>query len=188
MVTVPPEWKSRIVAANTYYPGRDAASPFNIGSTWEFAVGGYLAAPNAYEAWTTRQWQMFGRNYKLPIWVAGNAGEPEAYNCLRQLLYLGVKSGKTVIVDMETRVDITYLNAFYSVMNHAGFKVWVYGSASTVFTNPECNGYAVADWTGEEFMYPHPGTRLTQYANDIKPGFDEFCLRDWPIADGEIWR
>lgn len=175
-------------ATNSNALGRDAAYATNIGSDWRGLVLGYLAGPGTYHAWTGADWDRFAGNYKLPCWVPGQGGEPEAWSCIQQLYALGVPRGKVVVVDMETRVDITYLNKFAAILNWAGFLVWVYGSAESVFGNPELNGYAVADWTGSEFMYAHRGVRMTQYASDqqLHTGYDDFAVKMWELQN--LWR
>lgn len=165
--------------------GHDAAYPANLrGSTG--VILGYLVAPNALNGWTATEWGWFEANYKIPIWVGGMAGEAEGWGCLQQLYALGVPSGKGIILDLETRIDKTYVNAFGSVLQWAGFKVWPYGSASTLFQNPQLNGYAVADPTGVPHMYPHPGVRITQYA--FNGSTDSDAVKDWLIQDAEVWK
>jgi len=73
------------------------------------------------------------------------------------------------------------------VLHAAGYKVWVYGSASTVFSNPGLNGYWVADYASIwPFMYNHSGVRATQYA----PGeyYGSFSIKDWTYYSGTWWR
>jgi hypothetical protein len=83
---------------------------------------------------------------------------------------------------METRIDRTYLEGFGGVLQAAGYKVWVYGSASTVFGNPQLNGYWVADYTGQPFMSTRLGVRATQYAANLPPGFDASLVKEWTAA------
>ena len=68
-------------------------------------------------------------------------------------------------------------------MRWAGFYVWVYGSASTVFGNPECDGYWVADYAGRgPFMYPHKMVKATQYDNGTN--YDSSLVKYWQF----YWR
>lgn len=155
---------------------RDAAFATSIERPWDQAIAGYLGGPNAYRTWTSDDWDMFATNRKLPIWVAGESGSAEAPFALDALYKLGFKPGCHVAVDMEKRVDVTYLNSFTDCLNFFGYKVLVYGSASTVFGNPVCNGYWVADWTGQPHMFNHPAVRITQWATG---NFDSSSVKGW---------
>lgn len=142
---------------------RDSAFASNIGP-WPGAVAGYVGGPNAYNVWSASDWEAFSSNRKLPIWVAGDNGDDEGTACIAALKTLGVPSGVPVVADMETRVDKTYLEHFGATLGQAGYKTWVYGSAATVFNNPQLNGYWVADYRGSgPFMYSHTGVRATQW-------------------------
>jgi Rv2525c-like, glycoside hydrolase-like domain len=166
---------------------RDAAFAANISQSWTGAVGGYYGGPNAFHVWSRADWQRFAANRKLPIWVAGQDGAGEASQAVRRLHRLGVPQGVFTAVDMETRVDKTYLAAFGEVLQRAGYKVWVYGSASTVFGNPSLNGYWVADYAGiGPFMYDHLHVRATQYT----PGqeFDSSTVKHWSYYSGPWWK
>ena len=157
---------------------RDAAFAADITEPWGGAVAGYYGGPDAYNVWSHADWKRFPNNRKLPIWVAGLDGTGEGHDAVAALRDLGVPERSYTAVDMETRVDRTYLDNFGAVLNAAGYKVWVYGSASTVFSNPRLNGYWVADYAGiGPFMYNHSGVRATQYA----PGeyYDSSSIKDW---------
>jgi hypothetical protein len=155
---------------------RDAAFAANIG-TWSGAVAGYIGGPNAYNVWSEGDWKLYPGNRKLPIWVSGLSGPDEGEACLTALKKLGVPTGTPVVADMETRVDRTYLDNFGAVLAAAGYKTWVYGSASTVFANPQLNGYWVADFTDSPFMHSHPGVRATQWASG--EDFDSSLIKWW---------
>src|SRR5579859_3553438 len=163
----------------TYQLGRDAAFAINIGA-WNGVVIGYLGGPEAFHTWAPGEWGRYGPNPKIPTWVGGLDGHGEAWQALQALYTLGVPAGKVVMLDMETRIDRTYVAAFGAVLQWAGFKVWVYGSTSTLFANPQLNGYAVADPTGVEHMYPHPGVRMTQYADGAN--FDQDVVKEWILT------
>ena len=168
-----------------YNTGKDAAFPKNLVGDTDIILG-YLAAPNAYNAWHESDWAQFKQNYKVPIWVGAFGGETEAANCVAQLRALGVPPGKEIIADMETRVDRTYLDNFGKGLHAAGYKVLVYGSVSTVFNNPPLNGYAVADPTGTPHMYNHPAVRMTQYAFGTR--FDLDLVKHWLIEQDDFWK
>jgi hypothetical protein len=169
---------------------RDAAYATSIDpADWDRAVAGYYGGPDAYHVWARSDWARFPRNRKLPIWVAGMNGGDEGAAAAQALRELGVPRRVYTAVDMETRVDKTYLEAFGAVLGNAGYKVWVYGSASTVFANPPLDGYWVADYAGRgPFMYQRDGAeiRATQYqAGDL---FDSSTVEEWTYDFGRWWR
>lgn len=155
----------------------DAAYAANLDGTAFNAVAGYLSSPDDFHTWSETDWQGVP-GPKLPIWVAGFDGAGEAESAVVQLNSLGAKNCY-VAVDMEGRVDKTYVDGFYTIMRNSGYRVWVYGSASTVFNNPQCNGYWVADYTGRAFMYNHSGVRATQWTNG--PLYDQSTVRPWTL-------
>jgi hypothetical protein len=161
----------------------DAAFAANLDGTKFDIAGGYLSSPDDLHTWSRADWEGVP-GYKLPIWVAGFAGRQEAESCLTQCEDMKVPAGKTVALDMETRVDITYVSAFGAIMQHHGFKVWVYGSASSVFGNPQLNGYWVADYAGVgPFMYSHMGVRATQWTDGAK--YDQSTVKPWELEN--LW-
>lgn len=159
----------------------DAAYAANLDGTSFNAVGGYLVSPNAAHPWTTADWEGVP-GPKLPIWVKeeGGNGADEGEEALRQLFAMNVKPCY-IAVDMEEMVDKTYCENFYKVCNNTGYKVLIYGSASTVFQNPQCNGYWVADYIYEPFMYNHPGTRATQWTDGEL--YDQSTVKPWILKD-----
>lgn len=161
----------------------DAAFAANLDGTKFDAVGGYLPSPNAFHAWATGEWEAIP-GYKLPIWVGGFAGMREGEQCLTELENLHVPAGKVVALDLEGRIDITYVSAFGAILQHHGYKVWPYGSADTLFENPQLNGYWVADYAGiGQFMYAHPGTRATQWTDGAK--YDQSTVKPWELEN--LW-
>jgi hypothetical protein len=168
---------------------RDAAAAAGIGASWHGAVGGYYGGPAAWNVWKPGDWKRFAGRRKLPIWAAGLNGADEAATAARALYDLGVPSGAYTAVAMENRVDRTYLGHFGAILATAGYKVWVYGSASTVFGNPALDGYWVGDWAGiGPFMYHRAGAevRATQYALGV--GYDRSEVKDWTYYFGRWWR
>jgi len=144
-------------------------------------VAGYLGGDTPH-IWTDAEWKRFGSLRKLPIWVRSDPGavnaEADAFAALEGLYGLRVSRGTTIALDLETAVDSGYVNTFHGVMRWAGFYVWVYGSASTVFGNPEADGYWVADYAGRgPFMYPHKMVKATQYVNGTN--YDSSLVKFW---------
>ena len=163
---------------------RDAAYPGGIPEGWTGAVAGYLGGDLAVNVWAPHEWRGFPNRRKLPIWVAGHQPRSEAWTCLEQLWRAGVPPGVRIAVDLETRVDGYWAETFARPLEWAGFKLMVYGSASTVFGNPQLHGYWVADYAGiGPFMYDHPAVRATQYA----PGAhaDSSTIHAW--VEAELW-
>ena len=105
------------MTSTTYPEMRDAAYAANLHG-WGGAVGGYLLAPDDYHTWSRSDWHQFGGQYKLPIFVGGLGGSPDGWQCLRELWALGVPPGKTVALDLETRVDVSYVNNFNSIVGY----------------------------------------------------------------------
>ncbi len=169
---------------------RDAAYAAGIGAGWHGAVAGYYGGPGAYHVWPPQDWRQFAGRRKLPIWVAGFNGAQDGAAAARALYKLGVPPHCYTAVDMEARVDRTYLEHFGAVMAAASYRVWVYGSAATVFGNPALDGYWVADYAGTgPFMYPGPAgaeVRATQYASGA--AYDRSAVKEWTYWFGRWWR
>lgn len=162
----------------------DAAFPVDLDGTSFPAVAGYFGGPNAYNVWATADWGKFP-GYKLPIWVAGYDGYGEGHQAVNSLKFLNVPAGSCTAIDLEGRVDNTYLNHYGQALHYAGYKVWVYGSASTVFGNVPLNGYWVADYAGiGPFMYDHAAVRATQYASG--PNYDLSLVKEW--VQNNLWQ
>ena len=163
----------------TYLHMADAAYASAIPPGFQVAAG-YYGGPNAYHVWPDADWARFP-GMRLPIWVGGSDGAGEGVQAVLALQRLRVPEGAITVLDMETRIDKTYAEAFGDEL--ANYKVWVYGSASTVFSNPELNGYWVADYVGQPFMHPAVGVRATQYAAGL-PGagggsYDASLVKPW---------
>ena len=167
----------------TYLTMGDAAFADNLfGTNFDIAAG-YLASGFEYHAWAAEDWKT-APGPKLPIWVAGFNGKVEAESCLTQLETLKVPKGSVVVADMEARVDKTYIAAFGALLQHYGYLVWVYGSATTVFGNPKLNGYWVADYIYKPFMYSATGVRATQWTDGAK--FDQSTVKEWELQN--LWK
>ena len=169
---------------------RDSEFASGIPASYKGIVAGYFGGPRAAHMWSRDEWAKFSKNKKLPIWVGGSDGLGEAGQAIESLYFIGARKGCYVALDMETRVDKTYVHNFVGCMQYAGFGVFVYGSASTVFQNPKGNGYWVADYAGKgPFMYP--GARLTQYADPAHGSggnWDSSTVMPWTATFGRFWR
>jgi hypothetical protein len=165
----------------------DAAHPPTKLPEGYSVAAGYLGGNTPAEhVWTPEEWAMFKGIKKLPIFiphmainpVPGNqTGTEDAESVCAQLGALNVPTTNAVALDMETVVNVEYVDAFRAVMEGHGYPVWVYGSADTVFGNPVCNGYWVADFTEVPFMYDHPDVRATQFKNGEV--IDSSTVKDW---------
>jgi hypothetical protein len=168
--------------------GEDAAFPQNLAG-YKGIVLGYFGGAGAFNVWADSAWLQFKANMKIPIWVAptgGKNGQDDAAIAVTALRRMGVPAGKVIMLDMEApMVDKTYVEAFGKGLQAAGYKVWVYGSVSNVFKNPQLNGYAVADPTGTVHMYPHTGVRMTQY--EFGDSTDEDVIRRWLVEQDDLW-
>ena len=169
----------------TYVLMADAAFAANIPPGFEI-VAGYYGGPNAYHVWSASEWKRFP-GYKLPIWVGGQEGAREGAQAVTVLKALRVPSGAITALDMETRKDITYVEHFAGVLGKSDYKVWVYGSESTVFQNPPVNGYWVADYTSDmhviDYIMTQGHVRAVQYSSN--PGWDSSLVKQW--TEGEMW-
>ena len=169
-------------------PMADAAYAANIPPGFDI-VGGYLDSPEAYHPWTVGDWARFP-GYKLPIWVhePGSDGTAAAHETVAQLQALGVTPGSIVALDMETRIDRTFVDRYGGVLAAGGLKCWVYGSAAFVGSNPPLNGYWVADYTGDQhvisFLLGQPHVRAVQWATSA--GYDSSLVKAW--TEGSMWK
>lgn len=148
---------------------------------WVDTVQGYVGervpirTPTPH-IWTRADWARFRGMKKYPVFVGtpaiGPAVDPitEAFECLENLYQIGVPQGDVVGLDMETAVNARYCTEFYGVLHKFGYRVWVYGSVSTVFGNPPLDGYDPADWTGKQHYVVARKVRATQYADAAQSG------------------
>jgi hypothetical protein len=159
----------------------DASTPPTTAPAGYKAVAGYIGGDTPH-VWTDAEWRRFSKLRKLPIWVrsdpANVVAETDAFGALQRLFELNVPRGVNVALDLETAVDFDYVRMFHRVIRWAGYYLWVYGSASTVFNNPHADGYWVADFAGKgPFMYPHSWVKATQYESG--PNYDSSLVLYW---------
>lgn len=146
----------------------DAAYPPGHPPAWP-VVAGYLGG-NTPHVWKLAEWQHQPARFRLPIWVRSN---PEAVDdahdaaaAVAAAKALGVPHGSTIALDFETAVNAPYVKTFDETLKAHGYRVMLYGSASSVRHNPEpSGGYWVANWTGHPFMDTGAGAAATQWTN-----------------------
>jgi hypothetical protein len=169
----------------------DAAFAVNIPPGFDVAAG-YYGGPGAYHVWPAADWRRFP-GFRLPIWVAGEGpknGTKDAANAANVLVQVfGVPRGSFTVLDMEMMRDVTYVEAFGAGLQASGYRVWVYGSAGTVFGNPPLNGYWVADYTSDmgliDQLMQTPHVRAVQYTANLVPGYDVSLVKQW--TEGGMW-
>jgi hypothetical protein len=167
--------------------GQDAAYADNIDSNYTGVIGGYLVSDYAYHPWSTSDWGRFPHNRKLPYYVASSHARSDAHSAVKQLQALGVPKGAPVGLDLETRVNVRYVNIFFGIVRRAGYKILAYGSESTIFQNPACNGRIVALYDGSQDFPANWGgkaVRGKQYQAGDKVDLDIY--RDWVVR--EFWK
>lgn len=168
----------------------DAAFAQEIQPGFEIGAG-YYGGPGAFHVWSPSDWARFP-GYRLPIWVPSTGaknGDIDGGQAVIALQALKVPPGSFTVVDMELMRDRTYLEKFGARLHDAGYRTWVYGSRSTVFTNPPLNGYWVADYgitTAEGTgLLETAHVRAWQYAANLAPGYDASLVKQW--TEGGMW-
>lgn len=168
----------------------DAAFAPDIQPGFEIAAG-YYGGPGAFHVWPRADWGRFP-GYRLPIWVEATgdkSGQIDGQGAVDELGRLGVPKGSFTVLDMETMRDRTYVTNFGAELKSAGYRVWVYGSRSTVFGNPPLNGYWVADYgitTAQGILLLETAhVRAWQHTPDIAPGYDASLVKEW--TEGGMW-
>jgi hypothetical protein len=168
----------------------DAAFAPNIRPGFEIAAG-YYGGPGAYHVWSAADWDLFP-GFRLPVWVPsiGNKnGTDDGLQAVKALKALNVPPGSFTVVDMEGMRDRTYVTNLAATLSASGYRLWVYGSVSTLFGNPPANGYWVADYgisTAEGArLLETPHVRAWQYQANIAPGYDASLVKQW--TEGGMW-
>jgi hypothetical protein len=165
----------------------DASTPPGSAPAGFDIAAGYIGGDTPH-VWTATEWNRYRHLLKLPIYVRSNpgtSGQADAFQALERLYELSVPTDMRVALDLETRIAPEYVHDFNSVMAWAGYRLWIYGSASTVFQNPACNGYWVADYAGKgPFMYPHAMVRATQWTDG--PVIDQSLVTGYKPA--RFWK
>ena len=87
-----------------------------------------------------------------------------------------VPMGTCVILDLETAVATSYVNAFNGALHLAGYKVTKYGSESTIWSNPQTSGGTFVAQPGSDVLTTEGDTVARQY--DFLAGLDLSILKD----------
>lgn len=147
-------------------------------------VFGYIGGDTPH-VWTPDEWKRYGKRRKVPIFVpkiaVGQTSDAwlDCQGLLIDLFKLRVPKGNPVVFDMEGKSDNAYLNQCHKILSWYGYRLWVYGSESTVFDNPVCDGYFVAAWRGTKpFIAKGNGVVATQWKS-LKE-YDLDAVRFWP--------
>jgi hypothetical protein len=127
---------------------QDAATPAASSVQPGVIVSAGYIGGDAAHVWTSADWAVWGTRYRVPIWVRSNPStvDPttDANACVAALTALGAP---------------------------APYLVLPYGSTSTLFQNPQCDGYWPAV-PGPAQLYSAPGIVATQYALDVDDAYD----------------
>lgn len=127
--------------------GYDAAYPPAVPPTTDVVLF-YAPGGNQLNAWTLTEITAQHARYRLPIFVRSNPthanATTDATNFKNWLIAIECPVGSSVVLDLETAVDATYVNTFGSLLRAGGYKVLPYGSSSTLLRNPVLDGYFMA--------------------------------------------
>lgn len=142
-------------------------------------VVGIYAGGDTPHIWTPNEIAEQKARYRLPIWVRSNPSPSMALSDADRLgIWLRSHDAPNhiaVLLDLETAITRTYVELFATLMMQNSFFVLVYGSSSTLFKNPVCGGYFLAN--------PGPpvipsGCVAVQYADNVPPGVDLSVIYD----------
>jgi hypothetical protein len=166
----------------------DASTPPAKAPAGYGAVAGYIGGDTPH-VWTRAEWDRFAGLRKLPIWTRSVPAvadpETDAYAALKALHDLGWPRGKSMAIDLEEAEDPNWLTKFWAVVK-PDYRLLVYGAESTVYGNPACSGYWVADWTGKLHMDMHRSVKIrknadraTQYEGAVTAAYDSSDVAGW---------
>jgi hypothetical protein len=148
---------------------KDSAYPTIAGPLTDIVL--IYAGGDTPHPWSTADILGMPERYRFPCWVRSDPssfnGAVEGAAFLAWLHGHSVPMNTCVILDLETAIDTTYVNAFNLTLKAGGFKLTKYGSSSTIWSNPKTDGGTfVADPTGTPHMDTTGDTIATQYAFD----------------------
>lgn len=167
----------------------DASTPPAVAPPGFSVVAGYLGGHTPH-TWTAAEWGRFRHMKMLPIWVPGPAvnipenAVADAFAILEAAYNLRVPHGSPIVLDMETAEAPSFDKALESVINWAGYRLWVYGSKSTIAANPVLStfgGYWVADYTGVPHFTGLAAERACQWISG--PHWDSSVVKDWQYVN-----
>lgn len=170
----------------THHRMFDAAFPPSRAPEGFEVAAGYIGGDTPH-VWTKAEWARFSSLAKLPIFVHADKSDAttDAWTALFKLYELRVPPHSRIVLDLETRIDPAYVTTFYRIVNFFGYLVWPYGSTSTLFNNPPCNGYWVADPTVPavpHFYKSSRPVRATQYEEEANHGeYDASVVRRYQV-------
>lgn len=169
----------------------DAAFPPAQAPPGFHAVAGYIGGVTPH-VWTGAEWSRFSHLHRLPIFVPGQAigghdSAPVDAGLIMERIYdLKIPRGAPIVLDMETHADKPFDIEVADHLHFFGYKVWIYGSRTTIINNPPCDGEWVADYTHVPHMVPGANVKATQWTDAMagKP-FDQSLVR-W-LAFETFW-
>lgn len=142
----------------------DESTPVVPPSGFDIAAG-YIGGDTPH-VWSDKEWDAQPVAYRLPIFVRDHAGDPtaDANETLAWLHSHRVPKGVCVALDFETRIDSWYVHVYDNLVSGDGYKVLLYGSESSVLSNPKpSGGYWIASWNGNPNLID--GSPAHQYEN-----------------------
>jgi hypothetical protein len=146
------------------YPTEFDGQPVTGGS---FYIGG-----DTPHVWTAQEVAELKANYQfvLPIYTCSNPSSRsallDAADAIGDLKAYGAPKGILVMLDYETARFPMYTTVFASKLQEAGYTEILYGSGSTVTSNPRpSGGYDEAVWTGKLPVSLPTGAEAEQFTD-----------------------
>jgi hypothetical protein len=137
-----------------------------------FYIGG-----DTPHVWTQAEIGMQKARYRLPIYVRNippwNASA-DAQVILARLKAIGAPKGSTVVIDLETVVQVAYVAALNAAIRQGGYHLMKYGSSGNINSNPPTDG---GTWVAIPEAKPATlptGTVGVQYADPGPYDLSEF--------------
>ena len=103
---------------------------------------------DAFHDWSASDIASQPERYRLPCWVRSNSGVNPNTDSAAMIQWLksnNVPVNTATVLDLETLVDAAYVTQYGAALHAADYFVLPYGSSSTLFQNPELDGYFVAE-------------------------------------------
>ena len=150
-----------------------------------YDVCAFYLGGNTPHPWTEAEIRAQPARWRWPIWVMvdGRSARSHALECVLRLCELHVPRRTAIMLDLEATSQPDRVNEFADVVHQAGWITTVYGSTSTLFTNPVRAGYAVATLDGHAVMYNHPHVIGTQYGQTVVGTSPAQKIDQWLITD-----